>query len=272
MIGTCPVCGSKLVKKEAEANYYCQNSLCDARNIEKLGHFSSSNTMNIDGFGEKIIEAFFNFGYLKDIVSIYDLKKYKDELMELEGFGEKSINNLLDAIEKSKNNSLEKLLFGLGIRHFGEKSAKVIAANFPNIDLLIKANIADIIKIKDVGDIMGDSICKYFDDDNNIIMINELKKRGVNMNYHGQQIIKNEAFSDKKFVITGTISLMTRDKLKEKITSLGGIVIEAVSKKTDVVIVGDNPGSKYEKALSLGLDIWDEEKLKNILYKEDKNE
>lgn len=265
MINNCPVCGSILVRKDEEANHYCMNPLCDARNIEKLIHFSSRKAMNIDGLGERIAEDFYNFGYLKDISSIYDLKKYKDELMELEGFGEKSINNLLNAIEESKKNSLERLLFALGIRHFGEKGASIIAKNYPDIDQVINAKYEDLIAIPDIGDTMAKSIVEYFKDQNNIKLINKLKGHGLNMNYLGKQIIKQDDFADKKFVITGTISIMPRDRLKEEITIRGGKTIESVSKNTNVVIVGDNPGSKYDKAKELNITIWDEEELKKRL-------
>jgi len=262
MIKTCPVCNTLLVKTEKQAHHFCLNETCDARNIEKLCHFVSRKAMNIDGLGERIIEDFYNFGYFKDIASIYDLNKYKEELKELEGFGDKSINNILEAIDNSKNNSLEKLLFGLGIRHFGEKSASTIARNFPNIDLLINAPSEDIIKIKDVGTVMGLSIKDYFSKKENLILIEKLKLHGLNMNYLGKQIINDEKFSDKKFVITGTISFMARDKIKEEIILRGGHVIDAISKKIDALIVGDNPGSKYEKAKDLGIEIWDEKTLK----------
>lgn len=265
MISNCPVCGSPLVRRKDEANHYCENPLCDAKNIEKLIHFVSRKAMNIDGFGERIIEDFYNFGYLKDIVSFYDLYKYKDELMELEGFGEKKVTNLLEAIENSKNNSYERLLFGLGIRHFGEKSAKIVAEHFPNIDLLEKATLEDMLAIYDIGEVMAISIIDYFKDPKHLSLIEELKEHGVNMQYLGKPVEKDANFSDKKFVMTGTISFITRDALKELITSLGGKFSDSVSKNTDVVIVGDNPGSKYDKALKLGVEIWDEEELKEKL-------
>lgn len=268
MISKCPRCGAELVRVKDEVNLYCPNEKCDARNIEKLIHFASRKAMNIDGLGERIIEDFYNFGYLKDIVSIYDLQNYEEELRELEGFGNKSISKLLEAINNSKNNSLEKLLFGLGIRHLGEKSAKILASNFLNIDNIIEASLDDFVNIKDIGDIMGKSIRDYFDDENNLLMINKLKEHGVNMIYNGKKIVKDTMFADKKFVITGTISFMNRDKIKEEIITRGGNVIESVSKNTDIVIVGDNPGSKYDKAKKLNILIWNEEDLKNNLKEE----
>ena len=267
MIENCPVCQSKLIKKESEANHYCPNDKCPARNIEKLIHFVSRRAMNIEDLGEKIIEDFYNFGYLKTIDDIYRLYEKHDELKILEGFGEKSINNILKNIEKSKNNSLEKLLFGLGIRHFGEKSALIIAKNFPSIDKIKEASLEELKSLNDIGDIMAISIYEYFKDESNLNLIEKLKELGLNMNYLGKQVEKKESFNDKKFVITGTISFIGRDELKEQINLYGGKTIDSVSKNTDVVIVGNNPGSKYTKAQELGITIWDEEKLKEELNK-----
>lgn len=265
MIKNCPICGGPIVRKENESHYFCLNEDCNARNIEKIIHFSSRKAMNIDGLGERIIEDFYNFGYIKNITDIYLLKDRSEELMELEGFGEKSVSNLLEAIEKSKENSLERLLFGLGIRYLGEKSAKIIAKIYPDIELLKKASFDELVNISDIGNVMAKSIVDYFKNDENIETIEKLESFGVNMKYLGKQISKKDAFADKKFVITGTLSFISRDNLKEKITIYGGKTIDSVSKKTDVVIVGDNPGSKYEKAKTLNLEIWNEEKLKEKL-------
>lgn len=265
MIDNCPVCGTKLVRKEEEANHYCPNPLCDARNIEKLIHFVSRKAMNIDGLGDRITEDYYNFGYLKDIPSIYELYKYKDELMSLEGFGEKKVDNLLEGIEKSKSNSLERLLFGLGIRHFGEKGALILAKKFKNIDNIMSANFDDLVDISDIGDIMAKSITKYFQKEENISLINKLKSLGINMNYLGKEVVEDPNFAGKKFVITGTISVMPRDTLKEEISLRGGNVTGSISKSTNVLIAGDSPGSKLEKALKLGIEIWNEEELLSFL-------
>ena len=155
MTKNCPICGSTLVRKDNEAAYYCLNPICDAKHIEGLIHYTSRDAMNIEGFGDRIIEDFYNMGYLKSISDFYDLEKYKDELMELEGFGQKSINNLLDSISNSKKNSLERLLFGLGIRQIGKKTAKILAKEYRNIDNIIDASIEDLTNIKDVGEIIA---------------------------------------------------------------------------------------------------------------------
>lgn len=265
MIDKCPVCNTLLVRKGDEANHYCPNTLCDARKASVLIHFASRKAMNIDGLGDRIIEDYYNFGYLTDIPSIYELKKYKDELQSLEGFGEKKVDNLLDAIEKSKQASLEKLLFGLGIRHFGEKSALIIAKKFKTMDNIMKLTFDDLVDITDIGEVMAKSIIEYFSNPENITLIKKLKELGLNMTYLGKELKEDTNFLNKKFVITGTISVMPRDTLKEEIALRGGDVSMSVSKKTDVVIVGDSPGSKYEKAKSLGIEIWNEDKLLEFL-------
>ncbi len=259
MITNCPICGSKLVRKETEAAYYCENPLCDARKIEGLIHFVSRDAMNIDGFGERIIEDFYNIGYLKNVVDFYELKNHKQELMELEGFGSKSINNLLDSIEKSKENSLERLLFALGIRHVGKKTAKIIAQKYQTIDNLIDATYEELKEIVDIGDIIAASVFEYMSDEKNLELINNLKEHGLNTKYLGAEIKINDNFVDKTFVLTGTLVNYSRDEASDLIISCGGKVTNSVTKKTDVVLVGDNPGSKYNKAQELGITIWNEE-------------
>ncbi|MBP3461848.1 MAG: NAD-dependent DNA ligase LigA [Bacilli bacterium] len=260
MISNCPICGSKLERKENESNYFCINPNCDARNIERLIHFSSRDTMNIEGFGENIVEDFYNIGYLKEIPDYYNLYKYKEELKELEGFGEKSINNLLENIEKSKENSLENLLFALGIRYIGKKTAKILAINYQNIDNLMNASYEELTEIQDIGEIIADSVYKFFNKEENIELINKLKELGLNMQYKGNQKI-DENFNKKTFVLTGTLSKLTRDEATLEIENRGGKVTTSVTKKTNYVIVGENPGSKYEKAIKLNIEIWNEEQL-----------
>lgn len=250
MIHNCPICNSVLVKKDS--SYYCINDKCDKIKIENLIHFVSRDAMYIEGFGDNIVEDFYNMGYLKNVVDFYELKQYKEELMELEGFGNKSINNLLSNIEKSKNNSLERLLFGLGIRYVGSKTAKILAKNYLNIDNLIQASYDDLIKVKDIGEVIAKSVVEYFQ--SNRQLIEELKKHNINMSYLGKTNV-NENFAGKTFVLTGTLSSITRNEAKEKIEELGGNVSGSVSKKTDYVVVGENPGSKYENALKLGIEI-----------------
>ncbi|MBQ2946475.1 MAG: NAD-dependent DNA ligase LigA [Bacilli bacterium] len=259
MIDNCPICGSKLVKKEGEVAYFCLNTNCDARNIESLIHYASRDAMNIEGFGERIVEDFYNMGYLKTISDYYTLYTHKEELMELEGFGEKSISNLLENIENSKNNSLEKLIFGLGIKHVGKKTAKILSECYDSLDKLMNTNILELSTIPDIGDIIAGSIIDYFNTEKNIKLINDLKDNNVNMNYIGKEKNINELFVDKTFVLTGTLERMTRNEAKDLIETLGGKNTSSVSKKTDVVIVGNSPGSKYDDAVKLGITIWNED-------------
>ena len=263
MIENCPICGSKLVKKEGEVAYFCLNNECDARNIESLIHYASRDAMNIEGFGERIVEDFYNMGYLKSISDYYTLKDYKDELMTLEGFGEKSISNLLVNIENSKNNSLEKLIFGLGIKHVGKKTAKILSEYYNNLDKLMSSSLEELCAIPDIGETIAKSINEYFNNDKNKELLNNLKENNINTNYIGKQKNINELFLDKTFVLTGTLEKMTRNEAKELIETLGGKNTGSVSKKTNVVIVGSSPGSKYDEAMKLGVTIWTEEEFIN---------
>jgi len=258
MVDTCPICGSTLVRKETEAAWFCLNEKCDARKIEGLIHFASRDAMYLDGFGENIIEDFYNMGYLHSIDEYYTLYEHKEELKELEGFGEKSIQNLLNAIENSKENSLEKLLFGLGIRHVGKKTAKILASTYQNMDNLMKADYDSLCLVGDIGDIIAKSVIDYFGNEENIVLINKLKAYNVNMEYKGVQKQLNDLFNGKTFVLTGTLN-MARNEAKDLIELKGGKVTGSVTSKTDVVVVGENPGSKYDKAVSLGITIWNEE-------------
>lgn len=257
MIDNCPMCNTTLVKKDA--NHFCPNENCPARDIESLIHFVSRDAMYIDGFGDRIIEDFYNMNYLKNIDDFYTLYKYKDELKTLEGFGEKSIENLLREVENSKENSLERLLFGLGIRYVGKKTAKILSKYYKTMDNLIKADFDELKSIPDIGDVIANSIIDYFNNEKNIDLINRLKSQGINMRYTGMDIdTTNDNINGKTFVITGTLSV-PRDEIKEKLESLGANVTGSVTKKTDYVIAGDKAGSKYDKALELGITIINEE-------------
>lgn len=265
MIDKCPICGTKLEESTSKIDLYCPNEHCPARKVNSLIHFISRGCMNIDGLGESIVEDFYNMGIIKDITDIYKLKDKKEELIELEGFGSKSVSNLLISIENSKNNSLENLLNGLGINGIGAKTAKILAKKYETMDNLMNASSEELEQIKDIGSTLSNNISNYFDNPKNRILIHELKDIGINMEYKGEKIIQDEAFTNKKFVLTGTISFLSRDELKKIIEDRGGEVSGSVSKKTDVVIAGENPGSKYDKAKSLNIPIWDEVSLRNYL-------
>ncbi|MDD2435615.1 MAG: NAD-dependent DNA ligase LigA [Bacilli bacterium] len=262
MIDQCPICNQDLVKKDAA--YYCLNENCDAKHIEGLIHFASRDAMNIEGFGIAIIEEFYNLGYIRELNDFYILNQKQEELVKLDGFREKSVGNLLDSIERSKTNSLEKLIFALGIRHVGSKTAKILAKHYQTMDNLMNTKLEDIAQIEGIGEIISQSVIDYFNNESNKEMINTLKDYGLNMNYLGKSITNN-IITGKTFVITGTIESMTRDEIKERLEYLGGIITNSVSKNTDIVIVGDKPGSKYDKAKELDITIWNEQELlKNI--------
>ena len=266
MAHNCPICNSLLVKKDA--NYYCINDKCDKSSIEKLIHFTTRDAMNIEGFGDSTIEDFYNMGFLKSYDDFYKLKDYKIELMKLEGFGTKSIDDLLTKIEESKNNSLEKLLYGIGIRHVGFKTAKNLASYFNTLENLMSSNTEELLKVDDVGQIIANSVVDYFNNEDNKIIINKLINYGVNTNFHRENIINDEDFFGKTFVLTGTLTNITREEAIKTIESLGGKSSTSVSSKTSVVIVGIDAGSKYDKALELGITIWNEDE---FLSKVNKN-
>ena len=265
MIKYCPMCGSNLVQKNGMVDYFCENIHCPARKIEGLIHFVSRGAMNILGLGDRIMEDFFNYGYIKEFSDIYKLDKYKEELTLLEGFGNKSIEAILKSIEESKQNSLDRLLFALGINGIGAKTAKLLCKYYTTIDSLIDATEEELATIRDIGPTLSINIVNYFKDEKNIEEINELRKLGVNMTYNGKKIIEDENFKDKKFVITGSFDNISRDEIKEFIEERGGLTSDSVSKKTDVVLVGEAPGSKRDKALELNIPIWNQAKLFEIM-------
>lgn len=271
MITNCPICGTKLELTDSKIDLYCPNEACPARQINALIHFISRDAMNIDGLGEQIVEDFYNIGLIKDIPDIYNLSKDKEDLIELEGFGNKSVSNLLISIENSKHNSLERLINGLGISGIGIKSAKLLASRYETMRNLMNASIEELQNIKDIGNVLATNISNYFDNPKNRILISKLEELGLNMTYLGEKKTLDANFQDKKFVITGTIPGRSREEIKKEIELRGGFTVESVSKKTDVVIVGDAPGSKYDKAMSLGITIWNPDTLESFLGQTSKN-
>lgn len=264
MATTCPMCSAKLVPSKSGVDMLCPNELCPKRNIESLIHFVERKAMNIIGLGERIIEDFFNMGIISDFVSIYHLDLKKEELMELEGFGEKSVTKLLESIEASKSNNLDRLIYAIGIKGIGEKNAKILAKKYRTMENLIEANYEELNQIDDIGPILAESICAFFKNEENLNIISRLKDLGLNMEYQGEEEKFDERITGKKFVITGTIEDYSRDELKEIIESYGGKTSDSVSKSTNVVIVGDAPGSKATKAQELNIEIWNQEKLKEL--------
>ena len=265
MIDKCPICGASLIKKEGQVDYYCPNNSCPARSIEKLIHFASKGAMDIDGLGDEIIEDFYNLNVVRNYVDFFMLFKHKDLIMSQEGYGLKKINNILDAAENSKHNSLERLLFGLGIEGIGIKTAKVIAENYPNIRLLYDVSVDELSSIKDIGPILANSIYSYFQNNENRNTIEKLIDIGVNVDYLGASKKFNDKVTGKKIVITGTLSVASRPFIKDVLESYGAIVVESVSKKTDLVLCGENPGSKYDKAKELKIRVLNDEEVTDLI-------
>ena len=264
MIEFCPICHSKLVRKEGEADYFCLNEDCSARRVNSLIHFASKNAMNIESLGASIIQKLFSLGLIKDIPSIYHLHEHKEELIALDKMGEKSVENLLASIDISKNMNLDKLVFALGIKNVGAKVATLLCEKYPSIYELEQAKYEDILSLNDVGDVIAQSVVSYFENENNIKMINELKELGLNMYYKKKDMV-NGVFAHKIVVLTGTLSSMGRNEAKEKIESLGGTVTSSVSKKTDILIAGESAGSKLTKAIDLGIQILTEVDFLNMI-------
>lgn len=263
MISECPMCHEKIVKKDGNVDYYCVNPKCPKRNIEGIIHYVSRDALNIEGLGDEIVEELYNLGFVRSIVDLYSLGDKKKQIMEFDGYGEKSLNKIIDNIEASKNSSLERLLFGLGIKEIGSKTAKILASNFGSMDSLMSASMEELESIRDIGHITALSVYEYLKE--NKELIEKLKSLGINMKYLGKNMGLNEFISGKKFVITGTIDGYGRKEIKELIESYNGTVSESVSKNTDIVIVGSNPGSKYQDALRLNIMIWDNDKTINVL-------
>lgn len=263
MIHECPMCHSELQKIAGQADYYCQNPDCPKRNIESIIHYVSRDAMNIEGLGDEIVEELYNLGFIKNITDLYTLESKKKAIMEFDGYGEKSLNKIIENIENSKNNSLERLLYGLGIKEIGTKTAKLLASEFGTLDMLMQATEEELESIRDIGRITAKSVVAYFKSHQDLIAA--LKEIGVNMTYKGINNGTNDLITNKRFVITGTITGIGRKEIKEKLESYNARVSESVSKNTDVVIVGANPGSKYQDALTLGITIWDEAKTLEVL-------
>ncbi|HJD15509.1 MAG TPA: NAD-dependent DNA ligase LigA [Candidatus Enterococcus stercoripullorum] len=263
----CPVCGSELVHLEEEVALRCINPKCSAQMKEGLSHFVSRQAMNIDGLGPKVIEQMYEKELVKDVADLYYLTQ--EQLLTLDKVKEKSANNLLKAIEASKANSAERLLFGLGIRHVGAKAAKILLEHYETIENLSQAKAEDILNLHTMGETIANSLTTYFANDEVHELLAELKAAGVNLRYLGvtqaQLASVQSPFKDKTIVLTGKLTTYTREEAKAKIESLGGKVTGSVSKKTDLVIAGADAGSKLTKAQSLGIEVWSEEQMVEAL-------
>ena len=265
----CPACGTTLFKPESEVAYYCQNTECPDQVKGRLEHFASRSAMDIEGLGEALIDLFVEKGFLKSYPDIYELKKIKNELIGIERLGEKSISNLLNAIEKSKEKPFDKVLFAIGIRYVGAGAAKKIATHFKSIDALVEADDEEITSIPEIGESISTSLRQFFLNKNNLRMIKDLKKAGLSFELKKDKTKsvsqKDSFFNGKTFVLTGTLSEFTREEAGEKIEQFGGKVTSSVSKNTDYVLAGEKAGSKLDKAEKLGVKILGEEEFKKHL-------
>lgn len=262
MIENCPICGYPLVRASGEADHYCVNSNCPGIKLASMIYFASRPAMNIEGLGEKLIEELYNLGYLKDFTDIYRLYNYKEELVSIEGLGEKSVTTLLDNIEKSKNNELSLVLTSLGIRFVGSKVSKILSKYYGSLMELANAKEEDLVSIKDIGGRTAESVVTYFKE--NIDLINDLINLGVNPVQNNENN-KEQKFAGLTFVLTGTLPTLTRNEATKMIEELGGNVSSSVSKKTSYVLVGSDAGSKLEKATKLGISILSEEEFLDLI-------
>ncbi|MDJ1089758.1 NAD-dependent DNA ligase LigA [Macrococcoides caseolyticum] len=262
----CPSCGHELVRIEGEVALRCINPKCDAKLVEGVIHFVSRTAMNIDGLGERIVEVLYNEDIINDVADLYTLER--ERLLTLERMGEKKVDKLLAAIEASKTNSLERLLFGLGIRHLGAKASMVLAREFGTMDNLKNATVETLTQIDDIGEKMAQSLVTYLQNEDIINLLEKLEQYGVNMRYTGvtkDDIEIHPVFGEKTIVLTGKLTIMSRSEATKALTNLGAKVTSSVTKKTDIVIAGSDAGSKREKADSLGIPVWTEQMMVDAL-------
>ena len=264
MIEKCPVCGAPLVRKDAM--HFCLNPDCDAKQIESIIHFASKDAMDIEGMGEKVVEQFFNQGFIHNVPDIYNLMDHRDDIISLDGWQSKSIDKLIEAIDNSKANSLERLLFGLGIKEVGAKMAKTLSKKYQNLDNLMNASLEELLEINDVGPVVATSIYNFFKDEKKMEIVNKLVALGLNTNFLGTTATAaNNYFSGKTVVLTGTLSSYGRKEATEILENLGAKVTGSVSKATDCVVAGVEAGSKLDKAQALGITVLDEEEFLTLI-------
>ena len=263
MIECCPVCGSRLQREDFEAEHYCKNPDCGGRILEGIIHFASRVAMDIEGLGEKQIEQLYDLGYLKDISDIYLLENYKQEILMLDRYGEKKVTNLINAINKSKTQDLDRFIFGLGIRFVGAKASKSLAKTFKTLKGICNATYEQLIAIPDIGEVMANSIVDYFNTQSNRDLIIRLLEYGVNPTDYNDVTL--DLFAGKTIVLTGTLEKMSREEGNNIIEKLGGKAASSVSKKTSFVVAGPGAGSKLTKAQELGIPVYNEDEFLEMI-------
>jgi DNA ligase (NAD+) len=260
----CPECGSRIHRAEGEVAYRCVNAACPARRKESLIHFASRHAMNIDGLGDKIVNQLVDTGMVRDFADLYHLKLEK--VAALERMAEKSAQNLLDEIEASKNNNLSRLIYALGMRFVGERTAELLAEHFGSLDKIESASEEELTEVTEIGPKVAASIAEFFSEKANRDLVRRLREAGLRMKEE-RQAPKDKRLAGKSFVFTGTLPHYTREDAGALVVSHGGKVISSVSKKTDYVVVGADPGSKYDKAKSLGVTTLDEAAFEKLIGK-----
>jgi DNA ligase (NAD+) len=261
----CPVCAADVLREEGEVAYRCKGIECPAQLYRSIVHFASRDAMNIEGLGPAIIEALLNKGFIKGIADIYHIDQIKDELLNMERMGKKSVENLLASIEKSKENNIDRLIFGFGIRHIGLRAAQLLSERFESIEAIVNADLEDIMNIPEFGEKMAQSVVVFFNQEQTADTINKLDQAGVNLKSLGKRKIKDNRFEGLTFVLTGTLASFARSEAGEIIQGFGGKTSGSVSKKTNYVLAGEDAGSKLQKAKELGVKIIDEEEFKNMI-------
>ncbi len=257
----CPVCGSRVIRPEGEAVTRCTNIRCPAQRRERILHFVSRDAMNIDGIGPALIDQLLENKLIEDYADLYFLKK--DHLVDLERMGEKSSQNVIGAVEKSKEREFFRVIYALGIRHVGIGAARTLVKYYNSIEEIMEAEAEELVEIDEIGPVIADSITGFFDEIHNRDLISRLRQAGVRLKKERKENV--EFLKDTKFVFTGSLNDFTRSEVKDIVEKAGGRAVSSVSSKTDYLVVGDNPGSKYDKAMELGIEILDEEGFKNLI-------
>ena len=266
-VSVCPSCGSPLHRPPGEANHYCENAQCPAQVRERIRHFGSRTAMDIEGLGEAVVDVLVSEKFVHDIADLFSLSDHRDRLAGLEGWGKKSVQNLLDGIGRSKAKPFEKVLFSVGIRHVGESVAQVIARSVGSLDVLMTMPREDLEPIPGIGPKIAESVYHFFRDAGNVSLLQRLKKSGLRVKSDTKQAIRGDSpFHGKTVVLTGTLSSMTRPEARKLIEERGGKVAGSVSSKTDFVVSGDDAGSKLKKARELGITILDEDRFQRMIH------
>ena len=259
----CPSCGQQTFTKENDPFTRCKNPDCPDQNIRRIIHFASRDALNIEGLGDKVVTTLYEKGIIAHTIDLFSLGREK--LISLDRMGEKSVDNLLNAIEKSKQSSLDKVIFALGILNVGKKAGKILAEKYLNLSNLMNATLDELVNLDDVGQITAESILDYLSDENNIKFINDLIKVGMNPQYEVQEVNTDNIFAGKTVVLTGKLVELTRNEAKEYLEKYGAKVTGSVTSKTDLVIAGEKAGSKLAKAEQLGIRVINEEEFANMV-------